>query len=132
MTDATQIAPGYNNTGALATLNPQPMESTLQYGERRYSPMGLSFNVSKPWKILKYQPQLPVADYNTIIAQIGSLSGGSAGSSALVTVRVLLNDRITYANFNAIIDIPFFPSEGDWDLAFWKGLEFTLRNMVAI
>ena len=132
MTDATQIAAGYNNAGSLATLNPQPMESALMYGERRYSPMGLSFNVSKPWKLLKYQPQLQPTDYNTILGSIGTLSGGSAGSSALITVRVLLNDRITYANFNAIIDIPFFPSEGDWDLAYWKGLEFTLRNMVAI
>ena len=125
---AAQIAPGYNNAPGLATIQPQPMEFGLLEMERRYSPFGPAYQVGKPWTMWKYGPQLPPSDYNTIIATIGTLTG----SSRLVTVRTLLDDRITYGNFNAIIDIPFRPSEGDWSMAYWNGLVFTLRNLVAI
>lgn len=63
--------------------------------------------------------------YNAILVQLGL----NSADSAQVTIRTLLNDRITFVKYNAIVDLPEVGRDLKWNIVGWKDITFTFRNL---
>lgn len=102
-----QIATGHNQAGSLADVRPfQPRSSGLVYPARVRATNGAMILKGLPYTdwIWDFQ-EAEGGDYTNCLTDCG-LSATTPTASANVTIKTLLSDFKTWANFNAIATLP--------------------------
>jgi len=121
MADAYQLVDGFNNTGTLVTVDPQPRSTGIQYPRVVYAPAG-TYADGSAYTLWIYE-SLTRTQFNTLRTAFG-LSDTALFND--VTIKTLGNDNAWVVK-NARIE--YIPQERD--PYFWKNVEFRLYNLEA-
>ena len=127
-TNEYQIAPGWNNSGSLSSVNPQPKSFGLKSARRTQAADRIIYEdgfKSTEWKF----GYLTLAQWKTFQDSIGL---GNGTPSAKATVRTTRNYQHEFANFNAIIVMPNFPDEAQYDRGVILEVTVTLQSLEEI
>ncbi len=122
------FAPGFNNAGALAVLNPQPTSPGLLYA--KWSP-GIGGKIATDglyteWRYLG----LPVTVFETLRTTFGfNEATGILSVEATVSTRV---SATTYTTFNCVVSYPKNEEKMKRQPNRWSDIVFTLSKLRAI
>ncbi len=133
---AIQVALGYNNTGGLQDLTPEPRMEGIQQLRPLVPGNGLLRYDGKQrcdliWGFALISSLSAYWDdfvFNSILNQLGL---GSA-DSAEITIALPDNRTRTNANWNGIAVLPDLPANGRWDRRRLLDLKITIQGLVAI
>lgn len=120
-----QWADGNNNAAGLTDLSPQPSTFNIHYPLRVYGGDGTPKNKGSAFAILRYHKELTETQYNSLLTQLGL-------SSALFnpgTVKLIGEDRTTWANYNGTVIKPHNPT---YERGFYRDVEFIINELVAL
>ena len=128
MTDAYQSAAGWNNAAGLATLPLQPGSPGILHGGWQYA-VGGAASWLFDYTELTHKGSITPAEFN---AQNTALGVSASTPSAQRTMRLLKDDRTTWANYNVIINYPDLSGPGGhFELAFYHDLKYTVMVLGA-
>lgn len=124
---AYQVATGYNNVAGYADIVVQPRVAGLKAGRRTISGGGLLYEDGYQNTSLEYG-FLTKAQYTALLAQFGLTSA----TSAKISITLPLNDGRAFDDFNAIIDRPDLPDNGEFVRTRYVDIRFPVRRIEAI
>lgn len=126
-----KVAIGYNNSGGLAALNPQPLSRGIMWPERRYSPTGKAKSQGTPFTELEYS-QIEASTCNSLLGQLGlTATVASLVESSEVTLQIIENTRVALI-CNAIVDLPESAKTMKWKMGFQNDVTFLVRHIEVI
>lgn len=111
MADQYEVATGFDNSGSLAKLDPQPASPGIASNDRKHSVALTPYDAGQ-YTTLEYNGALPVDDLVSVLSQLGLTNA----ISSEVTLR-LNSDVRTWTNKNCVIIKPQ-PYE---DMSFQRG-----------
>lgn len=120
-----QFASGYNNTGSLVDVDPQPNSPGMQEGRRQQRGDG-SFVQDGYYKTSWNYGYLTHSQYSSLLTAFG-LTGNTL--SAACTVTNPKNVDRTFGSYNAIIVRPNIPDEGKQTMGRWLEVTFQIIRM---
>lgn len=123
VTASYALAQGWNNQSSVILISPQPSGSGLQKMEHRYAGAGNGYYIGLPDADWIYT-NVPADSYQSLVTAFGL----ATADSAKVTIRTILNDRVTFAYYNAWVDLPDIGrNDGKWGMIFYKDVLFHFR-----
>lgn len=123
-----QIADNYNNAAGLVDISPQPASPGILYPREVVAVSGVVYDDGAPYTMFVYKGVMSNTQYNSLLTQFGLTSARTNE----VTVRLLLDDRITYANYNAIVVKPRNGVDAKYRNGFWHDVTFRVKQLEAV
>ncbi len=123
-----QIAPGNDNEAGLTDVQPQPRHSGLLYPRVIVAADGSKYYDGQPYAEWRWD-YLTKTAYEVLLDQMGL---SEAMPSAPVTVRLLLNDFTTFANFNATACLPDMGQQIEQVRGKFLNIVLVLRQLEAL
>lgn len=121
-----KFAAGWNNTGALALLNPQPKTHMTEWAQRYYSISGQPYSQGRYCELIF--DALSLTQFNSLISTFGL----SETLDAVKGTFSLRHDDGTYYNVNGIIVYPFAQVDKRRSLGFWSAVTFRVTHLVLL
>lgn len=130
MTNAVQVAIGYNNAGGLATLDPQPDMDGIAFPREINATSGDVFFDGAKYVLMRFPDIETPADAVAALAQFGLASPSIA--SAHVTVRLPDEDKVHFSNYNGIAKRWNYGSDIKFYYVWYENPVILVRKLVAL
>ncbi len=121
---AYQASAGWNNSAALATMALQPASPGILESPWQWAVDGSASTLVQSTK-LTYKGSITPAQFNAACTELGVTM---AAKTAQRTLRLLQNDRTTWANYNVNVQYPNLDgTDGKYELGFYHDVQFPVQ-----